>query len=66
MSEVTIILQQDEAMLFREFQKRYDIVAPIAGYMAALNIMDISNSQITLDIDQNSVIKVTKITKTFR
>ncbi len=63
---VVLELQNDEAVLFREFQRRYDIIAPIVGYMESLKIMDISNSQIILDIDDKGLVKHMAITKHYR
>lgn len=64
--EITIILQEDEAMLFRMFQQHHAIVAPVVGYIDSLKIMDISNSQLILDVDQHGIIKHMSITKHFR
>lgn len=63
---IKIELAQDEAVLFRIFQRDHAIIAPICGYMESLSVMDISNSQLILDIDQNGLVKHMSITKHFR
>ncbi len=63
---IKIELSTEEAIAFRIFQAKHDIIAPICGYLDSLKIMDISNSQLVLDVDQNGVIKHMSITKHFR
>lgn len=63
---ILVELDDSEAILFREFQKHYTIVAPIAGYMSSLNLVDITNSQLTMDIDQRGKVAHMAITKHYR
>lgn len=60
---VVVELQDDEAILFREFQRRYSMIATLVGFMSSLNVKDISNSQVILDIDNQSVVRHVSITK---
>lgn len=63
---IKIELTTTEAIAFRIFQAKHDIIAPICGYLESLKVMDISNSQLILDIDQSGVVKHMSITKHFR
>lgn len=63
---ITIELSIPEAAAFRIFQQRYDVIAPICGYLDSLKIMDLTLTEINLNIDQNGLVKVMKISKTFR
>lgn len=59
-------LTDEDALLFIQFQKNYQILAPIVGYMTSLKIIDISNSQLVLDIDSQGKVGHMAITKHFR
>lgn len=63
---IQISLTDEDALLFIEFQKHYQIVAPIVGYMSSLKLVDISNTHIGLDIDAFGMIKHMEITKHYR
>lgn len=63
---IKLELTMDEAVAFRFFQQHYNVIAPICGYMESLNLMNITNSQLVLDIDQFGTIKHMSITKHFR
>lgn len=62
----TIELTNEDALLFVEFQKHYNVVAPIVGYMSSLKLVDVSNTQIVLDIGQSGVVQHMAITKHYR
>lgn len=61
-----IELTDEEAALFLQFQKHHTVVAPIVGYISTLNLIDLSNTQIILDIGQTGLVQHMAITKHFR
>lgn len=63
---ITIELTEDEARLFREFQRRHDVIAPIIGYFDSLGVIDLRSTNMMLDIDERGVIKHMAITKHYR
>ena len=62
----TIVLTDDEAKLFLEFQKHFQIIAYVLGAMALLNINIIKNASLTLDYDQNGKINHSVISQHYR
>lgn len=62
----TLELTDEEAGLFLEFQKHYKVVAPIVGYMSSLKLVDLSNTQVVLDIGQTGLVQHMAITKHYR
>ena len=62
----TISLTDEDCLLFKEFQKHYQIVAPVVGYMSSLKLIDIANTHIGLDIDAFGIVKHMEITKHYR
>lgn len=63
---ITVNLSQEEAFLFAEFQKRYEVIAQLVGYMETVRIFDLKNMSIQIDIDSNGIVKHTAITRHFR
>ena len=59
---VPIFLTKGEAMLFVEFQKRYQVLAHLIGCMDSLNILQLKNCSITLDVDTNGKVSHSAIT----
>lgn len=59
-------LTEDEARLFVMFQKHYQTIAPIVGYLESLKLMDLGSTNITIDIDPVGVVRHTSITKNFK
>lgn len=64
--KIPVFLTADEALLFRQFQERFQIIASIVGSMDALNIKDIKNASLTMDFDGNGIINHSSITKHYR
>lgn len=62
----TIHLNSEDALLFREFQRHYQLIGYFTGYLASMGTDRIQNSQITLDIDNAGIINHASITKHFR
>lgn len=62
----TISLSDEDAVLFIAFQKRYEVIAPLVGYMDSLNLIDLKNMSIVLDIDPQGVVGHMAITRHFR
>lgn len=63
---VQIDLKPEEAMLFVEFQKNYQVVAYLLGYLSSLKIAEMNNTNLTMDIDSNGKVSHTSITKHYR
>lgn len=63
---VTIELTEDEQRLFLEFRRRINVIAPIIGYLDSFNRFDLCNTNISLDLDKEGIIKHTVITKHYR
>jgi len=63
---VLIELSPADAFLFSEFQKRYEVLANLIGYMDAVKIFDLKNMSIQIDIDKNGIASHTSITRHFR
>lgn len=64
--KILVELTGPEAIMFREFMKRYETIAPLLGYMDATGIFDLKNMSIQIDIDKNGVVGHTSITRHFR
>ncbi len=64
--KVVIELTPTDAMLFQAFQKRYEVIGQIVGYMEAVNIFDLKNMTIQMDIDNTGTVKHTSITRHYR
>lgn len=62
----TIHLNSDDALLFREFQRHYQLVGYIVGYLDSMGTDRLQNSQVVLDIDGSGIISHASITKHFR
>lgn len=61
-----VYLSPDEALLFVEFQRRYQTIASIIGNMEGMGLINLKNSSLTLDFDMNGVIQHSSITSHFR
>ncbi len=66
LSMVVISLTPDDAKLFAEFQKRYEVIAHLVGYMDALRLFDLKNMNISMDIDTAGKVSHTAITRHYR
>lgn len=64
--KIPVYLTEDEAKLFVEFQKRYQVIAHLIGYMDSINIFELKNSSIQLDIDTTGKVSHTAVTKHYR
>lgn len=62
----TIFLEDEEAKIFLEFQKRFNVIASIVGTLDTFNTLDLKNSSLTLDFDNNGIIAHSSITKHYR
>ncbi len=60
---VTVELGPDEALLFIEFKRSYDVVGQLLGYLNTLKISDMRNTNLVLDIDSGGKVSHTTITK---
>lgn len=65
-TKILVELSPTDALLFAEFQKRYEVVAPLVGYMDAIKVFDLRNMSLQFDIDKAGVISHTSITRHFR
>lgn len=64
---IKIELTTSEAVLFRLFQQKHVVVAPIVGFMDTLNISDLKGCKLNFDINpDNGQIEHVSITKHFR
>jgi hypothetical protein len=63
---ITIELTTVQAALLRDVEKHYEVLGYLIGYMDMLNISSLKNMSITLDIDDNGVIKHTAFTSHYR
>lgn len=63
---ITTFLSSDEAFLFKKFQQHHELIAYFVGYLEAMGLKRIENSQVILDIDQYGIITHSSITKHFR
>lgn len=61
-----IELTDEEALLFLQFQKNYEVIGYILGYMDSLKTYDLRNMSITMDIDNTGTIRHCSFTKHFR
>jgi len=59
-------LTDEDALLFIEFQKHYEMIGYIIGYMNSIGVSDMKNMNITLDIDNNGIVQHTSFTRHFR
>lgn len=64
--KILVELTAGDAILFQEFQRRYEVIAPLVGYMDSLKVLDLRNMSLQFDIDKNGVISHTSITRHFR
>ena len=64
--KVVVEMTQSDAFLFEQFQKRYDVIGQLVGYMEAVKIFDLKNMTIQMDIDATGMVKHTSITRHFR
>lgn len=64
--KILIELSPSDAFLFEQFQKRYDVIGQLVGYMEAVKIFDLKNMSIQMDIDNLGIVKHTSITRHFR
>lgn len=62
----TIHLNSEDAFLFREFQRHYQLIGYFVGYLESMGTDRIQNSKIELDIDNMGIINHASITKHFR
>ncbi len=60
--KIPVFLTEDEAKLFIEFQKRYQVLAHLIGCMDSLNILELRNCSVQLDIDTNGKVSHSAIT----
>jgi ArsR family metal-binding transcriptional regulator len=63
---VVIELTDEEAELFKEFRRRYDVIAPLVGYMDSMNILDLKNMNIVIDINQEGIVAHMAVTRHYR
>lgn len=64
---IKIELTTPEAVLFRLFQQKYDVIAPIVGFMDSLNITDLRGCKLNFDVNpENGLIEHVSITKHYR
>lgn len=64
--KIPVYLTEDEAKLFIEFQKRYQVMAHLLGYMDSLNIFELKNCSVVMDIDNLGKVSHTAITRHYR
>lgn len=64
--KIPVYLTADEAMLFVEFQKNYQIIAHLLGYMSSIHADTLKNTHLAFDIDNEGKISHTAITKHYR
>lgn len=62
----TIELTSDEAKLFVEFQRNFEFIAYIIGYLDSMGESKITGSNVVLDIDMSGRISHVAITKHYR
>lgn len=64
---IKLELSTREAILFRLFQQKHDVIAPIVGFMDSLNIHDLRGCKLNFDVNPESgVIEHVSITKHYR
>lgn len=63
---IKVELTDEEAYLFREFQKRYEFIGYLVGYMDSIKAFDLRNMSIEMDIDQNGIVQHTSFTRHYR
>lgn len=61
----TIQLTDDEAKLFVEFQRNYQMIAHTLGVMRSLNLTNLNTCELTMHYDQTGSITHAQITKHF-
>ena len=66
MKTINVELNDEEQKLFIEFRRRLEVIAPIIGYMDTLGLMDMRNTQITLDLDNNGTVAHMSLTRHYR
>lgn len=64
--QIPVYLTPDDARLFVEFQKRYQVIGQLLGSMDALKISDMKNVSIVMDLDGAGKLQHTAITKHYR
>lgn len=64
--KVILELSPEDAFLFSKFQQRYELIAPIVGYMDALGLLQLKNMMIQIDLDKSGRISHTSITQHYR
>lgn len=62
----TVQLTEEDAYLFREFQKRYQVLAQLVGCMDSLKIVELKNVSVLMDIDNKGKVCHTAITSHYR
>lgn len=62
----TLQLTDEEAKLFMEFQKRHEVIGYVVGYMESLNMFDLKNMEITLNMDNEGIIKHMSLCRHYR
>jgi len=63
---IKVELTNEDALLFKEFQKHYELIAHILGVMTQLNINVLTNCNVSMDYDSNGIIQHTAITKHYK
>ncbi len=63
---IPVFLTNEEALLFIQFQKKYQVIAYILGCLDSLNVNDVKNSMVSFNFDQSGVLGNTTITKHYK
>jgi hypothetical protein len=63
---ITIELSEDKAILLRDVERHYEVIAPLIGYLDTLNIKSLKNMSITLETDGNGIVRHTSFTSHYR
>jgi hypothetical protein len=56
----------ENSELLQLFKERYEVIAPILGYLDTMKLIDLSNTQMVLDFDKDGHIKHMSLTKHYR
>lgn len=66
MKTTKVELTEQEAHLFREFMKRYEVIGYLVGYMESFGMFDMRNANISIDIDNDGIIQHTSVSRHYR